>query len=261
MHALCKRKRRIGESKSSSVLSSTTLSSGFDLQSVLVFLIYQMQLGQIEIIKRILRIHPKVSETKTRCGLYLIHIAANRGYPSTLAVLTNVPPNTTNIQDQYGFTPLMYAVWNGHVMTTDLLLSAGANPNQYSIDPHWSSLFYAVHASSKQPKKMALYSHIVKRLLLSGADPVATDADGWPALFYCNIHNLAVAKALVKRGANLADLELSPSHVDLHNDPGLSQLFDHRLSVICESLSPFMPDDIIDYIIELSFTPGIVKKK
>lgn len=246
MHASFKRK--IGRSKSTSL--------GFDLHSVFVFLIYQMQLGQTEVIKSILKTHPKVSETKSRCGLYLIHIAANSGYPSTLAVLTHMPPNTADIQDQYGFTPLMYAVWNGHLMTTELLLGTGANPNRYSTDPHWTPLFYAVHASSKYPEKLSLYSQVVKQLLLSGADPVATDADGWPALFYCSINNLAVAKKLIKRGANLADLELSSSHLDLCDDPELSYLFDYRLSIICKTLSHFLPMDIIDYIIELSFLPG-----
>lgn len=221
--------------------------------SLFVFLMYQIQLGQIEVLKSALRLNPEVTSVKTRHGLQLLHVAAQEGYPSTLAVLAQTQTPNVNIPDFFGYSPLIYAVWNGHVMTVDLLLKANADPNFCTQSHGWTPLFYATYAAHQNPhEKCILYKQIVKQLLRTGANPNACDHDGWTPLFYCDQTCLVLAKTLVKRGANLSELEHYESHRSLYDDPGLSCLFDYRLQTIRDVLDSHLTAELIEMIIELS---------
>ncbi|PAA78518.1 hypothetical protein BOX15_Mlig013927g2 [Macrostomum lignano] len=101
-----------------------------------------------------------------------------------------------NSRDQYGFTPLHRAVRSGSDEAAEILLANGADAT----------------AVTDRDRRTALHIHLwlgcgplAYRLLHSGADPDACDADNWTPLHWCakNAH-LDFAKHLIcKRGVRL----------------------------------------------------------
>lgn len=60
--------------------------------------------------------------------LSTLHIAAFRGHTGIISS----DPEMTDVQDQFGFTPLHYAVFKRHKPTVERLLSLGAIPSKES---------------------------------------------------------------------------------------------------------------------------------
>uniref|UniRef100_A0A1I8GKR9 ANK_REP_REGION domain-containing protein n=1 Tax=Macrostomum lignano TaxID=282301 RepID=A0A1I8GKR9_9PLAT len=107
-----------------------------------------------------------------------------------------------NSRDQYGFTPLHRAVRSGSDEAAEILLANGADAT----------------AVTDRDRRTALHIHLwlgcgplAYRLLDSGADPDACDADNWTPLHWCakNAH-LDFAKHLIckRGGCTLSPLKL-----------------------------------------------------
>jgi len=98
-------------------------------------------------------------------------------------------PNQTN---QYGNTPLYWAVCSGHFKAVELLLKAGANPkltNFHEVTPLYTATYYGE-------------LEIVKLLLKAGADPNQADINGTVPLYWAAYKgHLEIAKLLLKAGA------------------------------------------------------------
>ena len=73
----------------------------------------------------------------------------------------------------YGWTALMFAIWNGHLDIVQMLLQAKANPNLHN-ETGFTALFLAA---------MNGYSDIVQQLLECGANPNISDRDGSTPLY------------------------------------------------------------------------------
>ncbi|MBN1571256.1 MAG: ankyrin repeat domain-containing protein [Acidobacteria bacterium] len=113
-----------------------------------------------------------------------------------------------NAQDEYGWTPLMYAIFSSHSGLVDRLLSHGADPDsqdQDGVTPliaaiiHMPLPFMVQHQSENQKRA----AEIPLLLLHKGADPDRTDNDGNTPLIYAAVRDqLSVIDTLLRKGAD-----------------------------------------------------------
>ena len=104
-----------------------------------------------------------------------------------------------------GTTPLIDAARAGDTAAMEMLLKAGANPDQPAGVNNWTPLLHAIHKGRRESVRVLIqygakvnleaggttplimaagygYAGIVKLLLASGADPMERDRDGYTAL-------------------------------------------------------------------------------
>jgi ankyrin repeat protein len=97
-----------------------------------------------------------------------------------------------NVKNDWGLTPLSWAIYNGNVDMAKLLIEKGANVNARSSSP-------LSHAATKGNVDM------VKLLIESGANVNAKDKDGFTPLDNAvgKGNNIDIVKLLVEKGANV----------------------------------------------------------
>ncbi|CCX32965.1 Similar to Serine/threonine-protein phosphatase 6 regulatory ankyrin repeat subunit B; acc. no. B2RXR6 [Pyronema omphalodes CBS 100304] len=69
------------------------------------------------------------SNIPSRSGMLPIHCAVKGGSLETVNLFISIYRMDINAVDHIGWTPLHYAVWNGHDSMVELLLTAGAGVN------------------------------------------------------------------------------------------------------------------------------------
>ena len=100
-----------------------------------------------------------------------------------------------NIKNDYGHTPLMYAVLKNSIEIVKLLLNAGADVNDQDNDGY-TALIWATHNSDNK--------EIVKLLLNAGADIDKQNDLGNTALISVSIRSkIKIAKFLLNSGADI----------------------------------------------------------
>jgi ankyrin repeat protein len=165
-----------------------------------------------------------------------------------------------NVQDIFGYTPLIYSIWTGNLDFAHMLVKLGADPNLANFTSSWTPLFYAViKMQMKDSIDDKNFTDFVRYLLKSGADPNAEDSDGWTALFYCRNHP-RLAMELIRRGADLNALRDYPSLGSIFQHTGCTALASYRESVIFDTLKKFLPAEIIALIIEWHYCPGVARR-
>tara|TARA_B100001758_G_scaffold160608_1_gene138513 strand:+ start:998 stop:1822 length:825 start_codon:yes stop_codon:yes gene_type:complete len=135
--------------------------------------------------------------------------------------------------DEWGYTPLNSACWNGNVKIVELLLKAGTNPNsilekRYDVIDEDTPLRYAIHFGYTEIVKMLIksganinhlnsiganvlmsasrkgYTQIVKLLLKANAKINIQDKNGYTALHYASINgHIKIVQMLINANANL----------------------------------------------------------
>jgi ankyrin repeat protein len=135
-----------------------------------------------------------------------------------------------NSQDEYGWSPLMYAVLNKDCRKFDQLLSLGANPNLQDLDgitPLIAAIIQLPLPFMKMysPEMDTRMEYIALNLISKGADPNLADNDGNTPLLYATLGGQdQIVKALIKKGAdpNRADSRgCTPLYLALHPDEAL----------------------------------------
>jgi len=113
-----------------------------------------------------------------------------------------------NTLGDYGWPPLMYAVFGNNVEIIEKLLAEGADinaPDQDGVTPLIASItnapaYYLAQYMSEKDKRAA---DIPLLLLKNGADPNRADNGGIPPLIFAvNGNHTSVVEALLKRGAD-----------------------------------------------------------
>lgn len=104
-----------------------------------------------------------------------------------------------DVGDDYGYTPLYYAIWSNDEESVRMLIAAGADvdkrPSQR--DPY-NPLFYAVWMDD---------ANLVKAFIDAGADVNYKDKDGWTPLHYATAAvGVDAAKLFVGTGVSIPDL-------------------------------------------------------
>ena len=100
-------------------------------------------------------------------GGMALHFAAERGHDEMVSALL-LRGASKDALDFDGRTPLMWAVWNRHLSTVQLLLESGADLNIHAIDDGSAALHVAADTG---------HDGIMVTLLLAGADPNVLDSD------------------------------------------------------------------------------------
>jgi ankyrin repeat protein len=107
-----------------------------------------------------------------------------------------------------GFTPVLFAAYQGAPDSARMLLESGANVNETTLE----GMSVLAVATARRHETLALY------LLEKGADPNVADRDGYTALHNAAAENmLGTVKALLASGANPnAQLIKNPVRGDSH---------------------------------------------
>lgn len=150
-------------------------------------------------------------------GQTALHLAASYASIKTLEVLLKAvtEDNTKdllNTPDDYGRTPLFYAIETGRVEMVTLLIKSGANPNVYDYRL-LTPLGLAIHA----PSSLAL----CKRLHAGGADLNQRSQRISPLASALSIGEIEVARFLILNGADLDEDAKGNSIVHLATKLGL----------------------------------------
>ncbi|XP_056687769.1 uncharacterized protein [Spinacia oleracea] len=96
----------------------------------------------------------------------ILHVAASEGRTPICKYLVGTIKFDVNSQDLMGYTPLHFAVMEGHYMTSSFLLGHGANPNLSSLNG-----LTPLHYAAKNGRK-----DLVKLLIKKGAEVDAPSA-------------------------------------------------------------------------------------
>ncbi|KAL6608396.1 ankyrin [Neocallimastix sp. 'constans'] len=101
-----------------------------------------------------------------------------------------------NQQDKYGWTALMYALYNKNVEMARFLIENGADVN-LSNNVRWTALMYSCRRSEDL--------ELIKRLIDVGSNINHMEKKGWTALMLAIEYNknLEIAKFLIERGADV----------------------------------------------------------
>lgn len=173
-------------------------------------------------------------------GQTVLHYAAQMGDTAAIRVLSENGVDA-GLTDNYGFTPLLWAVVAGHTKVTDMLLSLGAGGlNSTSRDDRaalanstspdgksalaWAAGLNHVHIAQllvdnnanlsrtlKGPMMMPLdeaaaagSEFIVQLLLAKGADPNSRNRDGWSAIHWAAEEgHFQIVRMLLDAGASV----------------------------------------------------------
>jgi cytohesin len=124
--------------------------------------------------------------------------AASKGHTKLVKLLLEKGAKV-DVGDDYGYTPLYYAIWSNDEESVRMLIAAGADvdkrPSQR--DPY-NPLFYAVWMDD---------ANLVKAFIDAGADVNYKDKDGWTPLHYAiSAVGVDVAKLFVGTDVTMPDL-------------------------------------------------------
>ena len=120
-------------------------------------------------------------------------IASDLGHMAVIETLLVEYNNDPNVQNKAGWSAIMFASRNGHLLVVELLLKKHANPNVQNLKG-WTALMFASHNGHHQ---------VVEILLKKGADPNIHAIDGLTALIMASINgHLQVVALLLKASAN-----------------------------------------------------------
>jgi ankyrin repeat protein len=114
-----------------------------------------------------------------------------------------------NISNKYGLTPLLAATYHNHNKIVELLLDAGANPNNKNNDDE-TPLLWAAEFN---------YCQIVKLLLAAGADPNKKNNNGWTPLLNAIFQDhYRIIKLLLYADANIYTDKTIAHHFTANTD-------------------------------------------
>ena len=117
---------------------------------------------------------------------------ARSGTMDELKTFNELHPNSLNIENNQGYTPLMLAAYHGNIETATYLVNHGADLNGES--KYGTPLMAAAIKGNAE---------IVRLLLSQGADLNKSDSNGTTALLYASIFSLnEIAELLLKGGAD-----------------------------------------------------------
>ncbi|XP_056684770.1 uncharacterized protein [Spinacia oleracea] len=123
----------------------------------------------------------------------ILHVAASGGRTPICKYLVNTIKFDVNSQDLMGYTPLHFAILEGHYMTSSFLLGHGANPNLSSLNG-----LTPLHHAAKNGRK-----DLVKLLIKKGAEVDAPSASrGTPLRQAAGYGMKDVVKILLSHKAN-----------------------------------------------------------
>lgn len=135
------------------------------------------------------------------------------------------------IQNGWHQTLLTAAIMNGKVRTVDLLLSAGASPDQKNgFDQHPLSLAVQTACRDNNPNRLS----IIKSLIKAGAQQNVTDTDGRTPLMTAALHKKTqIMDLLISAGADKDRKDNDGQTArDLYNRQTIPFPFAHALSGI-----------------------------
>ena len=116
------------------------------------------------------------------------------GDAAALETFNKTNPDSFNIENDQGYTPLMLAAYHGNVQAATYLVAHGAELNGES--KYGTPIMAAAIKGNKE---------IVGLLLSQGADLNKADSNGTTALLYASIFSLNdIAEVLLNGGANPA---------------------------------------------------------
>lgn len=95
-------------------------------------LIWSIKNGDIETVTKFIDSHPKLINEQIKGRTYL-HYACDYGQQDIIDYLLSKGANI-NIQDKYGITPLLAALYENHESCVKLLIQKGANRTGKSPD-------------------------------------------------------------------------------------------------------------------------------
>ena len=147
-----------------------------------------------------------VNAKHTTFGSTALHVAARHGMTEMVRLLMLKGADKDTL-DNYDFTPLYTAAYNGHVAATQALLAGGADVNIGC--GAWKAP--VIHAAVQQ-----VYVDILRAVIDYGADVNAADTEQRTALVVATQHDNAEAiGVLVEAGANV-EAPNSAGKVPLH---------------------------------------------
>jgi ankyrin repeat protein len=125
--------------------------------------------GELEFVEILVRAGAQVDAEEPDDGCTSLHLAAMKGYDDILAILLRTArEKQINKTDEFAFTPLAYAAWNGQISSVKMLLEAGADVNAHDESKIGdTALKFAVERRDDQ---------MVRLLREYGADP---NIPGW----------------------------------------------------------------------------------
>ena len=136
---------------------------------------------------RFVRLNEKTSYTRDA-----LRAAAERGAVETVCFLVEERVSK-NDADKDGWTPILYAAMNGHLLVVQCLLEHGADQNKVN-NRGTSPLFIAAHNG---------HAAVVQYLLGKGADKNKVNNNGATPLWVAVQHgHAAVVHCLLEQGAN-----------------------------------------------------------
>ncbi|KAI5925521.1 ankyrin repeat-containing domain protein [Camillea tinctor] len=128
-------------------------------------------------------------------GTTPLHIAAVYNRPKIVEYLLNQHGNPNANSKRFG-TPLMIASWRGCILTTEMLIKAGAEVNATNKTLPYSTALQAAAQSGAD--------NVIEKLLKSGADVNITGGVYGSALLAAiERSNLNIVSSLLKAGANI----------------------------------------------------------
>jgi ankyrin repeat protein len=193
----------------------------------------------------------------TATGFTALHIAAHRGYPEIVAAVASHPgvELNTRITEQL-FAPLHFAVMVGCILTTQVLIAAGADVNvrtaggitplcfavlQNRIDAIKALIEAGADVNMREDAGRAPLHHAVandnkitlRMLIAAGADVNVRTGRGVTPLCFAVQHNrIGAIKALIEAGADVnarTAVGLSPLHF------GVQRMRAHAVQLLIEA--------------------------
>ena len=133
-----------------------------------------------------------------------------------------------NSTDEYGKTPLVWAIDREHYDLAELLIERNANVNKTDNIWGWSPLRYAIQKNNMK---------ILKMLIKQGADLNRKDFVGKSAIFHAvDVNNKEAISLLIKAGVNPDQIDAyrrTPLHVAI-----ISKKYDIALLLLKEGAKP-----------------------
>jgi Ankyrin repeats (3 copies)/Sel1 repeat/Ankyrin repeat len=153
--------------------------------------------GDVEKVKALLQVDPKLAEVRTEDGSTALHVAALEGH-ATIAALLLASKAQVNARGLREETPLHMAMYDGHREMAELLLANQADVNAQNTDGQ-TPLHLAASKGHRE---------LVELLLSQNADPGARDKAGrTPKAVATEKGHQEIVEVLTLRVGDLGDLQ------------------------------------------------------
>jgi hypothetical protein len=159
-------------------------------------------------------------------GLTALLFAARQGQIETGQALIEGGASTAIGDTDFGFTPLMESIFNGHLDFARMMVEKGANLND-------GSLYLLIDQRNLMPRRgdRQTVAGMIQLFLERGADPNAPFNNGkippritYPAIRYGPVH---AGSTPLLAAARAQDIEAARALLGHHADPNLSTKVDH----------------------------------